>query len=1225
MEGRKRALVVGINAYGGGIPRLGSAVRDAEAVAQQLERAHRFEVELIRDAEATTAAIMASVARAAAAGLTPDDSFVMYFAGHGTIDQSDEPEGFLLGSDAQRTKDAAWLGMASLKTALVEGLSCRHLLLVLDCCNAGAFRFAQTRAVGGTKRPLYKSQYERYRNGVAWHVLTAAAHDETADDAAPFTNDRGESQGQRGHSPFAQALIEGLLGAADTSRRDVGPDGVLTATELHQYIHEMVTVKHRQTPGIYPLRPDNKGEFVFHAPGVTLELEDDPPFDASNNPWLGPRPFTAADQDLFFGRKEATEGLRARVEAERFVAVVGASGCGKSSLVRAGLLPALEPPAWVVVESGRLSPDPTAHLADAQARLATAPAGGRQLLVIDQFEDLFRSVDDAAQSRFLDELRALVEAENGPTVVITLRSDFEPRVASALGDLWTEDARYAVPDFTGDDLEDVILGPAQARAVFFEPAKIVDTLERSVANAPGAAPLLSLTLESLYRRAHDRHVANDPADRTISQEDYDAEGGVVGLVHRRASELYESADPDGKETIRRILLRLVDQKPNGNVSRNVNRDELRFGREHDQLVSSVLDDFIAARLLIVGHADGRDYVEPAHDALVSTWDRLRDWLAQTGPLEIIRDASKAARDWNVEDDMSKTSKRLWNQDPRLTELARRDQNRELTALEQEFTKVSFSRQRRLARIRRVAIISLMILTVVAVAAGIFALVKRSEALEEARRASSRALAADALNNATTETDLAALVALEGVRVANTADARGSLAGVLSVPTRFLQRTDVHDDEITAIAFGESGLTAATADAFGVVALWEVNEPFASPQATPLDVIETDLEIRDLFVTDEAEFPVLAFDTAGVVWLLDFTTGEHIFLPPPEDFVDATVNLDLTVFAGVTADGMLSVYTFEDDLTFTPGPKVEVGPTDVIDLTVSPDGTTVAWGNGPDLAVWSWRDGAQPQTENVVDDDIVRTEIAAISFSPDADPDQAVVAVGILDGTVDRRRSERPDDAQRSAPRVRRPLFDLAFKPDVNDDDGDITFTLASTHGNGDVNLFEVVPGQGFEPFGFALDTMLGHNDETRKVAFAPDGRIVSGDFSGRGHLVAGRSHLVAGLRVPLPAERTSPLRDAAFLTANQIVAVDADFTAWSADFDAFDIQPIVDELRVTSVDAASDVIAVGLAEGSAAILDPEGVLVRSLGADHPSVRPRRRAVERRTSARDVVAVGRRRP
>ncbi len=383
MDGRRRALVVGINAYGGGIPRLGSAVRDAEAVADQLEQAHKFEVELLLDAEATTAAIMASVARAADAGLTPDDSFVMYFAGHGTTDQSDEPEGFLLGSDARRTKDGAWLGMASLKTALVEGLNCRHLMLVLDCCNAGAFRFAQTRAVGGTKRPLYKSQYERYRNGVAWHVLTAAAHDETADDAAPLTDDRGESHAPGGHSPFAQALIDGLLGAADASRRDIGPDGVLTATELHQYIYDMVAVNDRQTPGIYPLRPDNKGEFVFHAPGATLELEDDPPFDASNNPWLGPRAYTTDDQELFFGRKDATAQLRERIDTCRFLAVVGPSGCGKSSLVRAGLLPSLESPAWIAVESARLTADPTAQLADAvgtsrgRARGRTTAVGDR--------------------------------------------------------------------------------------------------------------------------------------------------------------------------------------------------------------------------------------------------------------------------------------------------------------------------------------------------------------------------------------------------------------------------------------------------------------------------------------------------------------------------------------------------------------------------------------------------------------------------------------------------------------------------------------------------------------------------------------------------------------------------------------------------------------------------------------------------------------------------------
>ena len=355
VDERKRAFVVGINAYGGGIPSLGSAVRDAEAIARQLELAHGYEVELLRDAEATVGSIIGSLAEVVDTGLSEESSFVFYYAGHGiAADDSDGtgPQGFLLAHDAEPTNQDTWLGMNSLRDAL-DGLACRHLMMVLDCCYAGAFRWASTRSVGIVKRPLYKSQYERYRQGVAWQVLTSASHDEKADDATPVAPDRGDGASPEGHSPFAHALIEGLSGAADSSRGGMAADGVVTATELYQFIYEKVAVNDRQTPGIFPLRHDNKGEFVFLAPGAELNLEPDPPLDDSNNPWLGLDAYSAADQDLFFGREEATAALLARVEAGGLVALVGASGTGKSSLIQAGLLPSLDRSEWTIVETRR--------------------------------------------------------------------------------------------------------------------------------------------------------------------------------------------------------------------------------------------------------------------------------------------------------------------------------------------------------------------------------------------------------------------------------------------------------------------------------------------------------------------------------------------------------------------------------------------------------------------------------------------------------------------------------------------------------------------------------------------------------------------------------------------------------------------------------------------------------------------------------------------------------
>jgi hypothetical protein len=282
VDERRYALVIGIDDYRNGIRPLRNAVRDAEAVAGRLEAEHGYAVELLRDAAATAAAITGALT-GVAPELSQDSSFVLYYAGHGVpADEldGDGPQGFLLPQDADGERQETWLAMDSLRAAL-DGLPCRHLLLVLDCCYAGTIQWASTRDIGFVRRPLYRSQYERYRAGLAWHALTSAAYDEKADDAERFADDRGDSGG---HSPFARALIEGLAGKADYARVGSVPDGVITATELYQYIRDEVVVNDRQTPGIFPLKRENKGEFVFLAPGAELNLRPDPPLDDANNP-----------------------------------------------------------------------------------------------------------------------------------------------------------------------------------------------------------------------------------------------------------------------------------------------------------------------------------------------------------------------------------------------------------------------------------------------------------------------------------------------------------------------------------------------------------------------------------------------------------------------------------------------------------------------------------------------------------------------------------------------------------------------------------------------------------------------------------------------------------------------------------------------------------------------------------------------------------------------------
>ena len=279
-------------------------------------------------------------------GSARDDRVLFYFAGHGiAVEGEDGPAGYILPQDADAKSTKNYLPMLELSEAL-SALSCRHMLVVLDCCFAGALRWSSTRNLALAPEDLHQERYSWFVHDPAWQAIASAAHDQKALDVAA-----GEALGARGqtsgHSPFAKALLEGLAGPADLRRadRDTG-DEVITATELYLYLEDQLTPapesgRPRQTPLFWPLKKHDKGQFVFLVPGRELDLPPAPPLDPDANPWRGLKSYETSDADLFFGRKNATDELLARVQSERFLVVIGSSGSGKSSLVRAGLVPGL--------------------------------------------------------------------------------------------------------------------------------------------------------------------------------------------------------------------------------------------------------------------------------------------------------------------------------------------------------------------------------------------------------------------------------------------------------------------------------------------------------------------------------------------------------------------------------------------------------------------------------------------------------------------------------------------------------------------------------------------------------------------------------------------------------------------------------------------------------------------------------------------------------------------
>ena len=693
---RNIAIIIGINNYQSGIPTLKTATNDAKKIAQVLEHQHGYKVWGLLDEKATLAGCLRMLEEFLPKQIKESDRLIFYFAGHGiALNGDDGPEGFLIPQDARLGDTSSYLPMVRLQKAL-DKLLCRHFLTVLDCCFAGAFRWSSMRKLLIVPDVIHRQHYERFLESSAWQVITSASHNQTASDSLALSsqNERGITSGN--HSPFAAALIEALQGAADSSPpgKDGNPpgDGVITASELYLYLRDRVELATErsgviQTPGLYPLRKHDRGEYVFHSPGRKLNLSTAPPLDESQNPYLGLKSFDGEHSELFFGRQALTEKLYQFCDRNPLTVVLGASGTGKSSLVKAGLIPYIQKlqqlesatdNSWQILPTMRpgesafkaLNNILTEYQSSGSSNLSgnsvekSKVLSGRieyilkknpqtkLLLVIDQTEELITLCQDSSErNNFLSLLNKwLQKYPQQFRVVLTLRSDFEPQFRNlALKSVWQK-ARFIVPAMTREELREAIEKPAAARVMYFEPYSLVDRLIDEVAQMPGALPLLSFALSELYLKYLQKFRAGTRDKRAITQEDYTEIGGVTQSLTQRADREYNKLverDAGYAETIRYVMLRTIAVGGGELARRRVPLSELRYPAPEDERVKEIIKSFTAARLLVEGQdAEMNPYVEPAHDALVRGWQKLLKWKREEeDSLLIQRRLTPAAQEW----------------------------------------------------------------------------------------------------------------------------------------------------------------------------------------------------------------------------------------------------------------------------------------------------------------------------------------------------------------------------------------------------------------------------------------------------------------------------------------------------------------------------------------------------------------------------------------------------
>jgi WD40 repeat protein/DNA-binding SARP family transcriptional activator len=376
--------------------------------------------------------------------------------------------------------------------------------------------------------------------------------------------------------------------------------------------------------------------------------------DTTATPYLGLRTFQEEQSAWFFGRDADTTRLLERLELTRFLAVLGASGSGKSSLVRAGLVAALRAGAlpgsdiWTV-RVMRPGVDPldalTGALRTLDAGTERRSPGGRVVLVVDQLEEIFTLCSEEERRRaFLDAIvTAATAAGRSTVVVVTLRADFYPRLAEhpQLADLASAHQFLVTPlDEVG--LAEAVEGPARLAGFAIEPG-LTETILRDVARRPGALPLLQHALLELWQHR---------SDRMLTLAGYRVTGGVEGALAHRAETTYAALSLEDQQVARRLLLRLTDPGDSAHDTPHYTRRRVAVaelaGRAEDQAaIERVVATLTAVRLLTSDAEGGERYVEVSHEALIRAWPRLRDWVDDDrAGLLVHRRLTAAASEWD---------------------------------------------------------------------------------------------------------------------------------------------------------------------------------------------------------------------------------------------------------------------------------------------------------------------------------------------------------------------------------------------------------------------------------------------------------------------------------------------------------------------------------------------------------------------------------------------------
>jgi len=721
--------------------------------------------------------------------------------------------------------------------------------------------------------------------------------------------------------------------------------------------------------------PKLESQFTEELPGsakrITFEDEDDEAARQSDylnirNPYKGLRPFEEGDASDFFGREELVGKLLNSLGEQQFITLVGPSGSGKSSVVKAGLIPQLRQgkikgsDRWFII-SIVPGTDPFRELSEAllsisirspydlseilqrdeadlyqitSTILPDAEAG--LLIYVDQFEELFTLCEsEEDRLRFLKLLhKTMTDSRGRIRIVLTLRADFydRPLLYAEFGELVREHTEVVLP-LTISALKTVIIKPAENARLQLEKG-LAEQIVQEINDQTGALPLLQYAMAELYERRK---------GNLLTTAAYETIGGISGALAQRAEQLYQELAEPAQQLVQQLFLRLVTIQGDraGATKQRILWPDIFSGIDDKQQMQVILDSFGKYRLLTLDRDPQTRLptVEIAHEALISGWDRLRDWInrnradlqtraelvSETGKwLESNRDSGYLARG---------------------SELAGFERLLEKSTLaigeqEAEFVQHGIRLRQHIEYAKRAAIAVLALISIIVAGLAVIAQNNATEAQRQSQIARSRELAARSL--AVEDNALGLLLSVEANAHANTIEAQDSLLTLLQSEPFVMRYMHGHEDAVRATIYNPAGTQIASGACDRMINIWDVDGRDAVMQLSGHDGCINTLA----FHPDGVRLASGSNDSSVRIW--DSTSGEsrHELLNHEAVVWSVAFSPDGQLLASGDESGHLLIWNVETGAVLEQLTGAHDGA--IFAAKFSPDGQILATGGGDNL-------------------------------------------------------------------------------------------------------------------------------------------------------------------------------------------------------------------------------------------------------------------------------------